>query len=205
MASNEVVQKDPQQHEPNSQMASNTCSELIIHPNFKPYHLNATHSNISFRIALRNLANKKSSTHKSPASDNNPSLSEESTLVVQPLSVALPSEANFVTQREHENSTGPDFMITSDSNDENEKTNQWFRPGFLNQSLSSSSTCVLESIHDTPLTSNQISIAEHNITDMPCSSNQICPLTITPNVSPPPTLLLDSAILKEACEMISRI
>jgi len=84
MAYDEVVLDNPQQHEPNLQMASNTCSDLIIHPDFKPYHLNATHFNIFLGIALRNLANKKSSTHKSPASDNIPSLSEEPTLVVQP-------------------------------------------------------------------------------------------------------------------------
>ena len=85
MAYDEVVLEDPQQHEPNLQMASNTCSDLIIQPNFQPYHLNATHSNISFGIALRNLAYKKPSTHISPPSDNIPSLLEESTLVVKPL------------------------------------------------------------------------------------------------------------------------
>jgi len=66
-------------------------------------------------------------------------------------------------------------MITSDSDDENEQTNQWLGPGFLNQPLSSSSTCVLESIHDLPLTSNHISVSENTIIDLPCSSNQICP------------------------------
>ena len=201
MASDEVVLEDPQQHKPNSQMASNTCSDLIIHPDFQPYHLNATHSNISFGIALRNLAFKNSLTHLT-ASDKDPSLSEESTLVVQPLSVVLPSEATLNTKPEHENSTRPYFMITSDSDDENEQTNQWFRPGFLNQPLSSSSTCVLEYIHDPPLTSSQIFVAEHTITDLPCSSNQICPQTLTTNISPPPTILLDSTILQEVCENI---
>jgi len=86
-------------------MASTTCLDLIIHPDFQPYHLNATHSNISFGIALRNIANKKPSTHISLAFDNNTSLSKESTLVVQPLSVALSSEATLDTQPEHENST----------------------------------------------------------------------------------------------------
>jgi len=143
MTSDEVVHKDPYHQSPSSQMTSNTCSELIIHPDLKPYHLNATYSNISFGIALRNLANKNSSTHKSPAYDNNPSLLEESTLIVQPLCIALLSEANFVTQTEQENSTWPDFMITSVSDDENEKTNPWFKPGFLNQPLSSCSTFVL--------------------------------------------------------------
>jgi len=202
MASYEVVLEDPQQQKPNSQMASSTCSDLIIHPDFQPYYLNATHSNISFEIALRNLAHKNSSTHLSPASDKNPSLSEETTLVVQPLSVALPSEITLETEPEHENSTGPDFMITSISDDENEQTNQWFRPRFLNQPLSSSSTCVLESIHDPPLISSQIFVYEHTITDLPCSANQVCPLTITTNVSPTPIILLDSTILQEVCENI---
>jgi len=77
-------------------------------------------------------------------------------------------------------------MITSDSDDENEKTSQWFRPGFLNQ----------------PLSSNQIVVTENISTDLPCSSNQACPQNITTNVSPPPTLLLDSTILQEVCENI---
>jgi len=66
-------------------------------------------------------------------------------------------------------------MITSDSDDEIEKTNQWFRLGFMNQPLSSSSTCVLVSIHDPPLISSQIFVYEHTITYLPCSSNQVCP------------------------------
>jgi len=54
------VLERPQQRKPNSQMATNTCTELAIHSDYKPYHLSATHSNISFAIALRNLANKQS-------------------------------------------------------------------------------------------------------------------------------------------------
>jgi len=42
-------------------MTSNSCTELVIHFDYKPYHLSATHSNISFAIALRNLANKHTS------------------------------------------------------------------------------------------------------------------------------------------------
>ena len=72
-------------------MASNTCTELIIHPEYQPYHLNATHSNISFGIALRNIASKRSSFHEQSVSDNNFSLSEEQIFVAQPISVALPS------------------------------------------------------------------------------------------------------------------
>jgi len=42
-------------------MTTNTISELVIHSDYKPYHLSATHSNISFSIALRNLPNKQTS------------------------------------------------------------------------------------------------------------------------------------------------
>jgi len=94
-------------------MASNTCSDWIIHFDFQPFHLNSTHSNISFGIALRNLANKKSSFVKSSASENHPSFSEDSTLVVQPFNVALPSEATLISQTSHEHSTEPDCIITS--------------------------------------------------------------------------------------------
>ena len=41
IASGEVVSESPQQQEPNSEMATNTCTELIIHPEYQPYHLNA--------------------------------------------------------------------------------------------------------------------------------------------------------------------
>ena len=117
IASDEVVLESPQQQIPDSQMAPNTCFDLIIHPEHKPYHLNVTHSNISFGIALRNLANKKSSIHKSPASNNNHSLSEETTLVVQPINVALPSsEATFVSE--------PEVLIISESSDGNEQPTQ---------------------------------------------------------------------------------
>jgi len=30
------VSESPQQHQPNSEMAINTCYELIIHPEYKP-------------------------------------------------------------------------------------------------------------------------------------------------------------------------
>ena len=98
IASNEVTSESPQQQEPNLQIASNTYSYLIIHPDFQSFHLNTTHSNISFGIALRNLANQKSF-----ASENHLFFSEDSTLVVQPLNVVAPSEA---------------IMIESDSDEE---------------------------------------------------------------------------------------
>jgi len=66
-------------------MAPNTYSDLIIHPAYQPTRLNATHSNISFGISLRNLAN-----HKSSAFENHSFFSEDSTFVVQPLNVAAP-------------------------------------------------------------------------------------------------------------------
>ena len=62
-ASDEVTLESPQQKAPNLKMASNTCTNLIIHSVYEPYHLNATHSNISLGIALKNLANKNASSH----------------------------------------------------------------------------------------------------------------------------------------------
>jgi len=156
-------------------MASNTCTELVIHPNYKPYHLSATHSNISFGIALRNIANKRSSFHEQFVSDNSSYLSEEQTHMVQPLNVALPSvssEATFDPQASHEHSTEPDYMITSDFDVEDEHDVQ------ANLSLDSSSPFVLESVHD------QSSVQSNLNTDIPSSSHQIIPQIITTHVSP---------------------
>ena len=91
IASEEVVSESSHQQEPYLEIATNTCIELIIHPEYQSYHLIATHSNISFGIALRKLANKKSSTSNLPTSDDQPSSSENQILVVQPISVAQPS------------------------------------------------------------------------------------------------------------------
>jgi len=59
VASDGVTLECPQQQAPNLQMTSITCTYIVIHPEHPPYHLNATHSNISFGIALRNLAKKR--------------------------------------------------------------------------------------------------------------------------------------------------
>ena len=59
VASDGVTLESPQQQAPNFQMASITCTYIVIHSKHLPYHLNATHSNISFGIALRNLAKKR--------------------------------------------------------------------------------------------------------------------------------------------------
>jgi len=143
---------------------------------------------------LRNIANIRSFFIEQSNFDDNPSLSEEPTFVVQPISVALSSEATFTPQPSHENSTRPKYMVTSDSDVEDEPADQ------INQPLNSSSPFVLESIHDPPYVApNQI---ETISIDIPSSSNQICPQIITTNVSPPPTILLESVILKVVCENI---
>lgn len=72
----------------------------------------------------------------------------------------------------------------------------------MNPPLSSSSPFVLEFIHDPPYIEPSQPISETSIIDNPSSSNQTCPQTITIVVSPSPTLLLDSSILKEVCENI---
>jgi len=194
------VSESLQQYQPNSQMVINTCFELIIHLDYKPYHLSATHSNISFGIALRNLANKWSSSHKPYISDNNLSLSDKQTFVVRAVSVALPSvslNSTLDPQPSHEHSTEPDYMFTSDSNVEDEHVVQ------TNLSLNSSSLFVLEFVHDTPfIASNQSAAIEISSTYIPSSSHQIIPQMTTTHVSPPPTLLLDFVILKEVCENI---
>ena len=91
LTSDEVTLESPQQQELNSEMAINTCIELVIHSEYQPYHLNATHSNISFGIALRNIARKRSPFPEQSVSDQHFSRSEEQILNVQPISVAQPS------------------------------------------------------------------------------------------------------------------
>jgi len=193
-ASDEITLESPQQQAPNLQMASNTCVDVIIHPVYQPYHLNATHSNISLGIALRNLAKKNPSSHFLFASENPSSFSEQPTLVVQPLSVAPLSKATFVSQPHNVNSTEP------------EHTHQWFRLGFLNQSLGSSSTSVLEYVQDQPSEpSTKIAVTENTATELPSSSTQAlqtCTPIQTTNISSPPTLFLDSIILADVCETI---
>jgi len=173
ITSDGVVLESPQQHQPNSQMASNTCYDLIIHPDFKPYHLNATHSNISFGIALRNIANKRSFFVEQSDSDNNSSLSEETIFVVQPLSVVLPSESSEATldpQSSVQPPLEPEFMITSDSSVGDEQPIQ------TGATLDPSAPFVLESIHDEPYVAPNLSTAiEISCTKIPSSSTTISP------------------------------
>ena len=91
LASDEVTLEKSQQQEPISEMATNTFTELVIHPEYRLYHLNETHSNISLGIALRNIARKRSSFHEQYVSDQHFFRSEEHILNVQPISVAQPS------------------------------------------------------------------------------------------------------------------
>jgi len=175
-------------------MATNTCSELIIHPACKPYHLNVNHSNISFGIALRNQAKKECFILEHSVFDNNPSLSEEQIHRVRPISVALPSVSSEATPNTQP--TGPDFMMTSVSDVEEEHVVQ------DNLSLNSCSRFVLESVHDPPFEPNRYVTIESSSTNNPGSSTQIIPQPHTINVSPPPTFLLDYVILKVVCENI---
>jgi len=86
-------------------------------------------------------------------------------------------------------------MITTDSDAEDE---QPIQTGTI---LDSSSPFVLEFVHDEPFVApNQFAAIEIPSTDIPSSSTTITPQLT--NVSPPPTLLLDSVILKEVCDNI---
>jgi len=102
-------------------------------------------------------------------------------------------------------------MIISDSSDNrDEQTNSWFKPGFLNKSASSSSTMISESVPDQPFETNTLFAkpelaSETSTNDQPSSSNQAiqtCAPTRTTNVPSPPTLFLDSTILADVCENI---
>jgi len=73
----------------------------------------------------------------------------------------------------------------------------------LNQTLSLSSPFVLESIHDQRFEpSNKIVVTEVNSIDVHSSSNQLRSPIQTTTVSSPPTVLVDSIILKDVCENI---
>jgi len=184
--------RKPQQQALNLQMASSTCTHIVIHPEHLPYHLNATHSNISFGIALRNLAKKRKPIPKQDV--------PEQVLVEQ-----------LESQTFNEQIIEPDFMITSDhSDDEDEQANSLFKPGFLNKSASSSSTMISESVPDQPEETNTlfaepILSSETYTNDQPSSSNQAiqtCAPARSTNVPSPPTLFLDSTILVDVCENI---
>jgi len=191
LASDEITLESPQQQEPNSEMATNTYTELIIHLEYQPYHLNATHSNISFGIALRKLTNKKSSTSNLPASDDQPSSLENQIPVVQPISVAQPSTETTLNPAELEQ------MIIEHVVDEVSTHN--------GTTLPSSSPFVLEHINDPPyvpnrpvatkVTSSTLNTAEPTsilALGEPSATNS----TQLTDITFPPTLLLDSIILK---------
>jgi len=191
IASDEVTLESRKQQEPNLKMAANTCTELIIHPEYQPYHLNATHSNISFGIALRKLANKKSSTPSLPSSDDQPSSS------AQPISVALPSTEPTLNPVELEQ------VIIEHAVDEVPTNN--------GTTLPSLAPFILEHINDPPSVPNRPVATKSTSTTLttaeptsmltlgePSSSNS----TQLTDITFPPTLLLDSIILKEVCKNI---
>jgi len=106
----------------------------------------------------------------------------------------------------NEHITEPDSMITSDHSDkEDEQTNSWFKPGFLNFA-SSSSTMISESVHETnTLLTEPIPIAKTFTNGQPSSSNQAiqtCAPARSTNVPFPPTMFLHSTLLADVCENI---
>ena len=177
-----------------AQMRFDVCARLpanhLFQPPFiQPHHLNATHSNISFGITLRNIASKRSSFLEQSVSDSNSSLSEEQIFGAQPISVALPSsETTF-------NPAEPEQLIIERVVDE--------VPTQTGTTLASSLPFVLKHVNDPPFVPNRIHAIESNTTTIifsePFSSNT----TQLTNIIAPPTLLLDSTILKETCERSS--
>jgi len=81
-------------------MASLTFTDIIIHPEHFSYHLNATHSNISFGIALRKLAKRRQfvpkqvfayqhESHTSSEQITEPDLPSSSNLAIQTCDPAI--------------------------------------------------------------------------------------------------------------------
>ena len=100
------------------------------------------------------------------------------------------------------------MIISESSNGQDEQTNSWFKPRFLNFA-SSSSTMISESVPDQPetdtLLTKPITTDETFTNDQPSSSNQAiqpCAPDRSINVPFPPTLFLDSTLLADVCENI---
>ena len=119
--------------------------------------------------------------------------------------ITLPSSAPLVLEHINDPPYVSDRTVSTEGTSpilnlgELVQTTQGLKPGFLNQSESS----VQESFHDQhsePLT--QINVTDNTATALPSSSTLACtPIQIS-DITFPPTLLLDSIILKEACENI---
>jgi len=188
LASDNVTLESPQQQEPNSEMATNTCIELVIHPEYQPYHLNANHSNISFGITLRNIARRRSSFNEQSVFDQHFSRLEEQILIVQPISVAQPLTQTTLNPVESEQ-----MIIEHVVNEV---------PTQIGTTLASSSPFVLKHVNDPPFVPNHTIVIESNISTIipsePSSSNS----TQLTDITFPLTHLLDSIILKEVCENI---
>ena len=134
------------------------------------------------------MTNKKTSDSNLLTSDDQPSLSEEQILVVQPISVALLSTEPTLNPAE------PEQVIIEHAVDE--------VPCDNGTTLPSSAPFVLEHVIDPPFVPNQTTAIESNtstIIPFEISSSNSTQLT---NITFPPTLLLYSIILKEVCENI---
>jgi len=178
IASDEVILGSPQQQQPELR----SYSPNQIQPESQILNQSLTDADTSV-LEEQTLV-------ESPIIVAIPAFVSEAAIDHQPISVAPPSLE--VTLNPAETSTENDFMITTKSNAEN------VQPTQIGTTLDPSLPFVLEFVHDLPFVAPSQPISETSITDIPSSSTQ----PISTNVSPPPTLFLDSTILKEVCENI---
>jgi len=166
-------------------MGSKTCTTLIIHLDFK------------LDSPFQSILEISSTDHS--VSDASISVSEDQTYVVQPINDAQPENTlqtaidtllnkPTVLKLVIQPVPKPIFDISNmDISDSDEEEEHVFH---VDSNLGSAST--LEPELDIPLSS-----PNQPIQDLPSTSS---PKTV--NVSPPPTLLLDSIVLREFCENI---
>jgi len=155
-------------------MASLTCTDIVIHLEHLPYHLNATHSNISFGIALRNLAKKRQHVPEQVVPEQ----------IIEPdFMIILDSSDNRDEQTNSWFKLG--FLNKSTS------SSSTMISEFVPNQPSETNTLFVEpeiSTNDQSSSSNQ--------------AIQTCAPAKTTNVPSPPTLFLDSTILAYVCENI---
>jgi len=172
-------------------MASETCTTMIIHPDFKP------------DSPLESLFDTTS--YEQSACDTKILVSEDQTYIVQPINAAKPENTlqtafdtllnqSSILESVLEPSVNPTIVETSDNillSDSDEEDKHIIH---IDRDLGSFSAFVsiFEPELDTPSAfTSQI--------------NQDIPTPFVPqpiNVSPPPTLLLQSTTLREVCENI---
>jgi len=178
-APDNVVSENQQPPETQLEMASELCIAIIIHPLFKP------------DSPLNSVSHTTSSEPKiQTVSDTPSSVSEDQTSFVQPLNVAQSNKVDHNAFVSFFNRQSESILehVSNQASVRNTSDN------LLSYDFEDEDVTIIfaDSNHDTPSTSTS-KINQ----DLPT------PLVTEPiNVSPPPSLLIQSTILREVCENI---